>query len=128
MTAACAPLAAADVPTLDESGLKGFQRRHLDRPVRAGAHTHADHHATLRAAKISLADLDVRQKLIAGGKQHRCSDTQEFTAFPGGRVPDSGAGSSAWQTSTGRMTSGAADRGIAGQGSDRMSDEVVSTR
>lgn len=70
-----------DVPTLDESGLKGFN---ADTWIGlfAPAHTPAPIITRLyEATQISLADPDVRQKLIAGGNNIVGSNTQEFTAF-----------------------------------------------
>jgi len=70
-----------DVPTLDESGLKGFN---ADTWIGlfAPAHTPAPIITRLyEATKISLADPDVREKLIAGGNNIVGSNTQEFTAF-----------------------------------------------
>lgn len=70
-----------DVPTLDESGLKGFN---ADTWIGLFAPAHTPVPIITRlyeATQISLADPDVRQKLIAGGNNIVGSNTQEFTAF-----------------------------------------------
>jgi tripartite-type tricarboxylate transporter receptor subunit TctC len=70
-----------DVPTLDESGLKGFN---ADTWIGLFAPAHTPTPIITRlyeATKISLADPDVREKLIAGGNNIVGSNTQEFTAF-----------------------------------------------
>jgi tripartite-type tricarboxylate transporter receptor subunit TctC len=70
-----------DVPTLDESGLKGFN---ADTWIGLFAPAHTPTPIITRlyeATRISLADPDVREKLIAGGNNIVGSNTQEFTAF-----------------------------------------------
>jgi tripartite-type tricarboxylate transporter receptor subunit TctC len=70
-----------DVPTLDESGLKGFN---ADTWIGLFAPAHTPMPIITRlyeATRISLADPDVREKLIAGGNNIVGSNTQEFTAF-----------------------------------------------
>jgi tripartite-type tricarboxylate transporter receptor subunit TctC len=70
-----------DVPTLDESGLKGFN---ADTWIGLFAPAHTPLPIITRlyeATKVSLADPEVREKLIAGGNNIVGSNTQEFTAF-----------------------------------------------
>jgi tripartite-type tricarboxylate transporter receptor subunit TctC len=70
-----------DVPTLDESGLKGFN---ADTWIGLFAPAHTPTPIITRlyeATRVSLADPDVREKLIAGGNNIVGSNTQEFTAF-----------------------------------------------
>ena len=70
-----------DVPTLDEAGLKGFS---ADTWIGLFAPAHTPDPIIKRlyeATKISLADPDVRQKLIDGGNNIVGSNTPEFTAF-----------------------------------------------
>jgi len=70
---------------------------------------------------------DVRQKLIAGGNNIVASDTQEFHRLPGGE-----SRSGAWVVRAGNIKRkndiGRRDRGIAGQGSDRIATRWFSTR
>jgi tripartite-type tricarboxylate transporter receptor subunit TctC len=70
-----------DVPTLDESVLKGFN---ADTWIGLFAPAHTPMPIITRlyeATKVSLADPEVREKLIAGGNNIVGSNTQEFTAF-----------------------------------------------
>ena len=70
-----------DVPTLDELVLKGFN---ADTWIGLFAPAHTPIPIITRlyeATKVSLADPEVREKLIAGGNNIVGSNTQEFTAF-----------------------------------------------
>ncbi len=70
-----------DVPTLDESGLKGFNAENwigLFAPART---PDAVIKRLYDATKVTLADPDVRQKLIAGGNTIVGNDTEQFRAF-----------------------------------------------
>jgi tripartite-type tricarboxylate transporter receptor subunit TctC len=69
------------IPTLDESGLKGFNTDTwvgLFAPARTPAPVIA---RLYQATKVALADSDVRQKLIAGGNNIVGNNTEEFRAF-----------------------------------------------
>ena len=70
-----------DVPTLDEAGLRGFS---ADTWIGLFAPAHTPDPIIKRlyeATKVSLADPEVRQKLIDGGNNIVGNNTQEFTAF-----------------------------------------------
>jgi tripartite-type tricarboxylate transporter receptor subunit TctC len=70
-----------NVPTLDESGLKGFNS---DTWIGLFAPAHTPDPVIKRlydATKVSLADPEVRQKLIAGGNNIVGNNTAEFRAF-----------------------------------------------
>ena len=70
-----------DVPTLDESGLKGFYAETwigLCAPAKTPTSV-IDR--LYEAARLSLADPELRQKLIAGGNNIVGSTPQEFGAF-----------------------------------------------
>ena len=70
-----------DVPTLDESGLKGFSS---DTWIGLFAPAHTPDAIIKRlydAAMVTLADPDVRQKLIAGGNNIVGNNTPQFRAF-----------------------------------------------
>ena len=70
-----------DIPTLDESGLKGFNAESWV-GLFAPAHTPAPIIKRLYdATKVTLADPDVRQKLVAGGNTIVGNDTEQFRAF-----------------------------------------------
>jgi len=70
-----------DVPTLDESGLKGFNAESWVGLI-APAHTPAPIIKRLYdATKVTLADPEVRQKLIADGNTIVGNDTEQFRAF-----------------------------------------------
>ena len=70
-----------DVPTLDESGLKGFNS---DTWVGLFAPAKTPEPIVKRlyeAARVALADPEVREKLTAGGNNIVGNNTAEFTAF-----------------------------------------------
>ncbi len=70
-----------DVPTLDESGLKGFN---TDTWVGLFAPAKTPQPIVTRllgATKVTLADPDVRAKLVAGGNNIVGNDTEQFKAF-----------------------------------------------
>jgi tripartite-type tricarboxylate transporter receptor subunit TctC len=70
-----------DVPTLDEAGLKGFN---ADTWIGLFAPAHTPEPIIKRlydATKVTLADPEVRQKLIAGGNNIVGSNTEQFRAF-----------------------------------------------
>lgn len=70
-----------DVPTLDEAGLKGFN---ADTWVGLFAPARTPDAIIKRlygATKVTLADPEVRQKLIAGGNNIVGNDPQQFRAF-----------------------------------------------
>lgn len=70
-----------DVPTLDESGIKGFNS---DTWIGLFAPAHTPDAVIKRlhdATRISLADPDVRRKLIAGGNNIVGNNTEEFRVF-----------------------------------------------
>ncbi len=70
-----------DVPTLDESGLKGYSAESWIGLI-APAHTPEPIIKRLyEATKIALADPDVRAKLIAGGNNISGNTPQEFVKF-----------------------------------------------
>ncbi len=70
-----------DVPTLDESGLKGFNAESWVGLI-APAHTpDAVIKRLYDATKVTLADPEVRQKLISGGNTIVGNDTGQFRAF-----------------------------------------------
>jgi tripartite-type tricarboxylate transporter receptor subunit TctC len=70
-----------DVPTLDESDLKGFSAESWI-GLFAPAHTPEPIIKRLyEATKVTLADPDVRTKLIAGGNNISGNTPQEFVAF-----------------------------------------------
>ncbi|MBY0322932.1 MAG: tripartite tricarboxylate transporter substrate binding protein [Reyranella sp.] len=70
-----------DVPTLDEAGLKGFN---ADTWVGLFAPARTPQPIITRlydATKVTLADPEVRAKLIAGGNNIVGNDTEQFRAF-----------------------------------------------
>ena len=70
-----------DVPTLDEAGLKGFN---ADTWVGLFAPARTPQPIVTRlyeATKVTLADPEVREKLIAGGNNIVGNDSQQFRAF-----------------------------------------------
>jgi tripartite-type tricarboxylate transporter receptor subunit TctC len=70
-----------DVPTLDEAGLTGFS---ADTWIGLFAPAHTPDPVIKRlyeAVKVSLADPEVRQKLIAGGNNIVGNNTEAFRAF-----------------------------------------------
>ncbi len=70
-----------DVPTLDESGLNGFN---TDTWVGLFAPAHTPQPIITRlydSTKVTLADPEVRAKLIAGGNNIVGNDTEQFRAF-----------------------------------------------
>jgi len=70
-----------EVPTLDESGLKGFSAESWIGLI-APAHTPEPIIKRLyEATKITLSDPEVRKKLIDGGNNISGNSPQEFTAF-----------------------------------------------
>jgi tripartite-type tricarboxylate transporter receptor subunit TctC len=70
-----------DTPTLDESGLKGFNAESWVGLI-APAHTPDPIIKRLYdATKVTLADPEVRQKLISGGNTIVGNDTAQFRAF-----------------------------------------------
>jgi tripartite-type tricarboxylate transporter receptor subunit TctC len=70
-----------DIPTLDESGLKGFNAESWI-GLFAPAHTSdAVIKRLYDATKVTLADPKVRQKLISGGNTIVGNDTAQFRAF-----------------------------------------------